>query len=154
MRAEIERKFLVVGDGWRAGSEATEIRQGYLCGDAARSVRVRCGGGHGYLTVKGSAVGIRRSEYEYEIPVADAESLLDTLCLRPLIEKTRHLLVHRGIEWVVDVFTGDNAGLVVAEVELADEAEAIELPEWVGREVTGDPRYLNVNLARNPFTRW
>jgi adenylate cyclase len=154
MNREIERKFLVAGDGWRTGAKATEIRQGYLCGDAERSVRVRCSGGRGYLTVKGAVIGIARSEYEYEIPAADANGLLDTLCLKPLIEKTRHVLTYRGVEWVVDVFAGDNAGLVVAEVELAHEEQTIELPQWVGREVTGDPRYLNVNLVRNPFTRW
>jgi adenylate cyclase len=154
VRTEIERKFLVTGDGWRAGAAATPIRQGYLAADSERSVRVRVSGERAFLTIKGTLSGFTRAEYEYEIPVADAHELLDGLCLRPLIEKTRHTLRHAGVEWVVDAFTGDNAGLVVAEVELESEDQAIDLPAWVGAEVTDDPRYLNVNLARHPYSAW
>ncbi len=154
MRTEIERKFLVTGDDWRAGAVATPIRQGYLAADSDRSVRVRVSGARAYLTIKGTLSGFTRSEYEYEIPVADAHDLLDGLCLRPLIEKTRYAVRHAGTEWVIDAFTGDNAGLIVAEVELESEDQAVDLPPWVGAEVTDDPRYLNVNLARHPYSAW
>ncbi len=154
MRFEIERKFLVIGDGWRPGRPGTAIRQGYLCAHKAQTVRVRVSGDRAFLTVKGAPKGLARPEFEYEIPAADAHDMLDHLCPRPLVEKTRFEVVHAGIGWVVDVFAGDNEGLVLAEVELAREDQAVELPDWVGEEVTGDPRYLNVNLARHPFRRW
>lgn len=154
MRTEIERKFLVVGDGWRAGARADAIRQGYLAASRTLSVRVRALDERATLTIKGDHGGITRLEYEYAIPVADAHDLLDALCHRPLIEKTRHTLMHGGLEWVVDEFAGDNAGLVMAEVELDSEDQAVDLPDWVGEEVTGDPRYLNVNLQRHPYSQW
>lgn len=154
MRTEIERKYLVTGDHWRDSAEAKPIRQGYLCSSKDRSVRVRITGDRAYLTVKGSQVGATRAEYEYEVPVTEASEMLDRLCQRPLIEKTRYTLLHGGLEWEVDVFEGENAGLVVAEVELESESQAIDLPDWVGPEVTQDPRYLNANLSKAPFTRW
>ncbi len=156
MGVESERKFLVEGDDWRAGATAQPIRQGYLHygdGDAA-AVRVRIIGDDALVTIKGGKQGISRPEYEYPIPLADAEELLDTLCRRPLIEKVRHTLHYRGLEWVVDVFAGDNAGLVLAEVELERDDQPLELPPWAGLEVTHDPRYLNVNLARHPYRLW
>ena len=110
--------------------------------------------GRDYLTVKGVSVGARRSEYEYEIPRADAEAMLDELCERPLIEKTRRKIPFAGLVWEVDEFAGENAGLVVAEVELEDETQEVALPEWVGEEVTGDPRYFNANLIARPFKTW
>lgn len=154
MGTEIERKFLVRGDAWREGATAEPIRQGYLHATKDISIRVRRTGGHAFLTVKGSQVGATRAEYEFEIPVDDAEAMLGALCQRPLIEKVRHTLDHRGVTWEVDVFEGENAGLIVAEVELDSEDQNVALPQWVGAEVTNDPRYLNVNLAKNPYSRW
>lgn len=154
MGTEIERKFLVKGDGWRRAARGMPVRQGYLCADEAVSVRVRVAGARATLTIKGAQHGLSRAEYEYPLPLADAEALLDTLCRRPLIEKTRYQLEVGGKTWVVDEFAGDNAGLIVAEVELEGEEEPVVLPEWAGQEVSDDPRYLNVNLARHPFRRW
>ncbi|MCP5365688.1 MAG: CYTH domain-containing protein [Hyphomicrobiales bacterium] len=154
MATEIERKFLVSGAGWRSGSEAAAIRQGYLTTTKTLSVRVRTFGEQAFLTIKGAMRGLTRAEYEYAIPVADANELLDTLCHGGLIEKTRYTLIYAGHEWVVDEFAGDNAGLTVAEVELADENESVNLPPWIGEEVTDDPRYLNANLVLAPFRSW
>ncbi len=154
MGEEIERKFLVVGDRWRAGATGTRYRQGFLSTDPQRTVRVRVAGDLGFLTIKGMAVGARRAEYEYEIPVADAEQMLDSLCERPLIEKVRYVLRVGAHTWEIDVFEGENAGLVVAEVELGQEDETFEMPEWLGQEVTHDPRYFNANLVKAPFFSW
>jgi CYTH domain-containing protein len=154
MGVEIERKFLVVGEAWRAGASGQVYRQGYLATDPDRTVRVRVVGNQGYLTVKGRSEGLVRAEFEYPIPSADATEMLDRLCPRPLIEKTRYRLVHAGRVWEVDEFSGENLGLVLAEVELSDPTEPIQLPEWVGDEVSDDPRYYNANLARHPFGRW
>ena len=154
MGTEIERKFLLRDDSWKAGAEGKSYRQGYLSAEVERNVRVRIAGDKAFLTVKGRAHGLTRFEFEYDIPIADAERMLDELCLRPLIEKTRYLIDYAGLTWEIDEFAGDNAGLVVAEIELEDEAQEIELPPWVGREVSGDPRYLNANLVEKPFTTW
>lgn len=154
MAIEIERKFLVAGDGWRAGAHGLVIRQGYICSHRDKVVRVRIFGGDAFITVKGEKSGLARAEYEYPIPLADAAEMLDGLCQRPLVEKTRYAVDHAGTEWVVDVFEGDNAGLTVAEVELTSEDEAVALPPWLGREVSADPRFLNVNLAARPFATW
>jgi len=154
MGQEIERKYLVRGDAWRRLAEGTVYRQGYLSTVKERTVRVRTMGDRGFLTVKGITVGATRTEFEYAIPLDDADRMLDELCLRPLIEKTRYLVTHGGHEWEIDEFTGENAGLVVAEVELDSEDEAIALPEWIGDEVTHDPRYFNANLIAHPFTAW
>lgn len=154
MATEIERKYLVVGDDWRSGARPVVIRQGYLFNGRSHVVRVRTYGKHAYLTIKGEAVGISRLEYEYEIPPADATVLLDTLCHRPLIEKTRFVIDVNGIEWVVDVFAGENEGLVVAEVELDSEDQQIVTPPWIGAEVTDDPKYLNAKLSEHPFKTW
>ena len=153
MAKEIERKFLVVGDAWRAGAVGTRYRQGYLAAGAC-TVRVRLAGERGFLTVKGRAVGPVRDEYEYPIPAADAAEMLERLCAGGRIEKVRHRVEHRGHLWEVDEFAGENAGLVVAEVELASPDEDVELPPWAGAEVTDDPRYANASLARAPYTRW
>ena len=154
MGEEIERKFLVVGDGWRNTAEAEPLRQGFLSTEPERTVRVRLAGSRGSLTIKGKTIGARRQEFEYEIPGADAQRMLDTLCQRPLIEKVRYrLCVGRHI-WEVDVFEGENAGLVIAEVELESEDEAFEKPDWAGEEVTDDPRYFNSNLVAKPFRTW
>jgi len=154
MGEEIERKFLVSGEAWRQTAEGTRYRQGFLSTEPERTVRVRVAGPRGSITVKGKNVGARRAEFEYEIPVADAERMLDTLCKRPLIEKVRYVLAVGAHTWEIDVFEGDNAGLVVAEIELRREDEAFERPEWVGDEVTDDPRYFNSNLVANPYRAW
>ncbi len=154
MAQEIERKFLVTGDAWRELAEGTMYRQGYLSTVEDRTVRVRTVGAKGYLTVKGITVGATRTEFEYEIPVADADTMLDELCIRPLIEKTRHKIPFDGLVWEVDEFAGDNDGLVVAEVELSHEDQELRLPNWIGEEVTGDPRYYNANLVVHPYKAW
>lgn len=154
MATEIERKFLVVGEDWRSLGDAVEIRQGYLSTVKERTVRVRVMGDRGYVTVKGITVGAARTEFEYEIPVADAHQMLDQLCERPIIEKTRSRIDVAGLIWEVDSFNGVNAGLVVAEVELEHEAQEIDPPRWIGEEVTDDPRYFNANLIAHPFTEW
>ena len=153
MAVEIERKFLVQDDAWRVAAAGTLLRQGYLSTDRDRVVRVRLAGEQGTLTIKSRTVGLVRPEYEYGIPAADARELLD-LCLQPLIEKIRYRILHGGHVWEVDEFLGANAGLVVAECELDSPDEPLELPGWVGREVTGDPRYGNSNLIAHPFTAW
>ena len=150
----IERKLLVVSEDWHAGSTASAFRQGFLSTDPERTVRVRVAGDDAWLTIKGVTVGARRAEYEYEIPVEDANRMLETLCERPLIEKVRHTLVVGRHTWEVDVFEGDNAGLVVAEIELAAEDEEFERPAWLGDEVTDDPRDFNSNLVRHPYRSW
>ena len=154
MAQEIERKFLVTGEAWRTLAAATLYRQGYLSVAKESTVRVRIAGEKGYLTVKGPSVGASRAEFEYEIPAADADAMLDTLCARPLIEKTRRKILFEGLVWDVDEFAGDNEGLVVAEVELTDEAQEVSLPDWVGEEVTHDPRYFNANLVTHPYKAW
>lgn len=154
MAHEIERKYLLKDDGWRQGAEGTLYRQGYLSTAAERNVRVRTIGERAYLTVKGKGEGITRLEFEYEIPLADGEAMLDRLCHRPLIEKVRYKIEHGGLVWEVDEFRGENAGLVVAEVELESEDQVFAVPPWVGEEVTADPRYLNANLVRRPYTTW
>ncbi len=154
MAQEIERKFLVAGDAWRNLATATPYRQGYLSTAKESTVRVRIVGETGYLTVKGPTAGASRVEFEYEIPVADADAMLATLCARPLIEKTRRKIPFAGLIWEVDEFYGDNEGLVVAEVELDDEAQEVSLPDWVGEEVTHDARYFNANLVAHPYKSW
>lgn len=154
MGKEIERKFLVEEDGdWRE-AEGIHYRQGYLNTEKERVVRVRTIGDTGYLTIKGISVGATRLEFEYEIPGADAEQMLDELCERPLIEKNRYKVQHGGLTWEVDEFFGENAGLVLAEVELEREGQAFDTPDWVIEDVTGDPRYFNSNLVQNPYTTW
>lgn len=154
MAIEIERKFLVKDEVWRTGRVGEAIRQGYLCALPEQSVRVRTVGRRAFLTIKASKSGFSRHEYEYEIPFGDAGEMLDRICERPLIEKTRYALDVAGLEWTIDVFAGDNAGLVVAEVEVGREDQEIEIPHWVDREVTGDPRFFNVNLFRHPYSAW
>ena len=153
MALEIERKFLVKEDTWR-NEQGTHYRQGYLNSIKERTVRVRTIGDKGYLTIKGISKGPVRTEYEYEIPVAEAEAMLDELCEKPLIEKKRYKIEFKGFVWEVDEFFGENQGLIVAEVELEKEDQAFSKPEWVGEEVTGDPKYFNANLIHNPYKNW
>jgi CYTH domain-containing protein len=154
MAKEIERKFLVKGDAWRALAKGTTYRQGYLNSAKERTVRVRTAEDKAFLTIKGLTVGATRAEYEYEIPFHEGKAMLDALAEKPLIEKKRYKIPAGGLTWEIDEFLGDNAGLIVTEVELKSEDQAFERPAWLGDEVTGDPRYYNANLIKKPFTRW
>jgi adenylate cyclase len=159
MAIEIERKFLVSGDQWRTDESGIELqgvafRQGYLPAVGGTTVRVRLQGKAAKLTIKGKTEGISRLEYEYDIPTEDAHEMLDQLCQKPLIEKTRYCRKEHDMLWEIDVFEGENAGLIVAEVELGCEQQALSLPDWVGQEVSGDDRYYNVNLVANPYQKW
>ncbi|MBA5689052.1 CYTH domain-containing protein [Rugamonas apoptosis] len=154
MGVEIERKFLLQGEGWRSLGQPVLLRQGYLSSHKERVVRVRIEGEQATLTIKGRTVGASRGEWEYPIPLDEAAELLDGLCEQPLIEKYRSRIAIGPHVWEVDEFLGANAGLVVAEIELGSEDEAFDKPDWVGEEVTSDVRYLNANLIRHPYTRW
>lgn len=154
MAKEIERKFLVVGDGWRALAAGTMYRQGYLNSVKERTVRIRTVGDKAFLTVKGITVGATRVEYEYEIPTSDCNAMLDGLAEQPIIEKKRYKIAFGGLTWEVDEFFGDNAGLIVAEVELTSEEQKFEKPAWIGQEVSSDPRYFNSNLIAHPYSKW
>ncbi|MDL2291469.1 CYTH domain-containing protein [Desulfovibrio sp. OttesenSCG-928-F20] len=151
---EIERKFLLTHSGWRGLARGTRIRQGYLCLDPERTVRVRLAGSEAWLTIKGKSSGPSRLECNYAIPLAEAERLLDEVALRPLVEKVRYAIAYEGLIWEVDEFFGDNLGLVLAEVELESEDQAFERPDWIGEEVTDDPRYYNASLVLHPFCTW
>jgi len=154
MAQEIERKYLVAGGAWKDGATGTLYRQGYLSSVKERTVRVRIAGGGAFLTIKGVNRGVTRTEFEYPIPLDDAAAMLDSLCEHPLIEKTRWVVPFAGFAWEVDEFHGENAGLVVAEVELPTAETKPELPPWVREEVSSDPRYFNSNLAKKPFKAW
>jgi len=154
MGTEIERKFLLIGDSWRSLATGTKYRQGYLNSTKERVVRVRTIDDDGFLTIKGITTGATRVEYEYKIPKKDATEMLDELCEKPIIEKNRYKIDFAGFIWEVDEFFGENQGLIVAEVELESEDQAFEKPEWIGDEVTGDPKYFNSNLIVNPYTKW
>jgi adenylate cyclase len=154
MGKEIERKFLVRGDVWRSLAKGTTYRQGYLNSAKERTVRIRTIDDNAFLTIKGLTVGATRSEYEYEIPLADCNAMLDALAEKPIIEKKRYKVPMEGLTWEIDEFFGDNTGLIVAEVELESETQIFEKPEWVGEEVTADPRYFNSNLIKHPYTKW
>jgi len=152
---EIERKFLVVNGSWKSqAGDRRRIVQGYLANTERGSVRIRISGEHASLNIKSMTLGVTRSEYEYAIPIDEAEQMLNQLCLRPLIEKTRYFVQHGKHLWEIDEFHGDNQGLVVAEVELKSDSEKFTSPEWLGAEVSDDPRYYNVCLVDRPFTRW
>ncbi len=154
MGVEIERKFLLSGDAWRQQGKPVLLRQGYLCSDPVRTVRVRIEGDAGVLTIKSKGTGVSRGEWEYPIPLLEAQELLDTLCERPLVEKYRRRIAHAGFTWEVDEFLGENAGLVVAEIELPSEDTVFDKPDWIGREVSGDKRYYNSSLIRFPYSQW
>ena len=154
MSLEIERKFLVNGDAWRALGEPVLIRQGYLSAVPERIVRVRVAGDRAWITVKGISFGATRLEFEYPIPLKDASDMLDGFCERPVLEKRRTRIPLGGVNWEVDEFLGENAGLIVAEVELRTPDQPLVLPDWIGPEVTGDPRYFNSSLAAHPYARW
>ncbi len=153
MGKEIERKYLVRNNQWKNLAQGLVYRQGYIPTTGKQTVRVRVAGEQGYLTIKGENIGQTRSEFEYPIPVEDAEAMLATLCDRPLIEKTRYKIPIGDLVWEIDEFMGENTGLVIAEIELQSETQQIELPEWIERQVT-DPKYYNSNLAKHPYSHW
>jgi adenylate cyclase len=155
MALEIERKFLVKANSksWLKHATPSYIRQGYLCDDVRRSVRVRINEKAAFLTIKGQTVGMSRHEYEYAIPVDDAEKLL-AMCVHSIIVKTRHTLNIDGLIWEVDEFHHDNKGLIIAEVELDHVEQHVSLPEWIASEVTDDPRFYNLALCQHPYNIW
>ncbi len=154
MAKEIERKFLVKGEEFKNLVKGINYRQGYLSTVKERTVRVRTIDSEGFLTVKGITVGASRAEYEYKIPAADANEMLDNLCEKPIVEKNRYKIAQGKHTWEIDEFLGVNLGLIVAEIELGAEDEKFEKPSWIGEEVTGDPKYFNSNLIKNPFSSW
>jgi adenylate cyclase len=162
MGKEIERKYLVNKVEWQEYKEyfpntpqnlGIKYCQGYLPTNDATTVRLRIIDDRGYLTIKSKTVGITRSEFEYSIPVEDAQEMLDTLCSKPLIEKVRYKITHGDLVWEVDEFLGDNAGLIIAEVELENEQQEVDLPAWIEREVN-DPKYFNSSLVKYPYSQW
>ena len=154
MGKEIEKKFLVTNDSWRQLGAGIVYCQGYLNTEKGRTVRVRTIGERGILTIKGPNMGGVKLEYEYDIPYDDALEMLDKLCNKPLIQKTRYKIKHGGFTWEVDEFAGENEGLLFAEIELEDVNQSFDKPHWIGREVTGDCRYYNANLVNNPYSNW
>ncbi len=155
MAIEIERKFRVIDDGWRAAvGSSTLLRQGYLANTTRASVRVRLGGESACLSVKAMTPGRARAEFEADISAADAQQMLSHLCEGALIEKWRHIVVHAGDRWEIDEFLGDNAGLVIAELELDSEEQDFARPAWLGEEVTEDQRYYNFRLSQHPYREW
>jgi CYTH domain-containing protein len=154
MGKEIERKYLIKDDSWREYASGTIYRQGYLSTVKERTVRVRTIDDKGFLTIKGITIGATRKEYEYEIPTVDANEMLDELCEKPIIEKTRYKIDVDNLTWEVDEFHGVNDGLVVAEVELESEEQTFDKPSFVGEEVTGQTKYYNMMLLKNPYTTW
>jgi len=155
MGTEIERKFLLRSDAWRNETdESTRLVQGYLSRGEHSAVRVRIKGEHAHLNIKHTLDGISRLEYEYEIPVEDAREILEHVALKPLIDKTRHHVERGGHLWEIDEFHGDNAGLVVAEIELKSADESFDMPAWLGDEVSHDKRYYNSNLSKVPYSQW
>ncbi|MEI6892678.1 MAG: CYTH domain-containing protein [Pontiella sp.] len=154
MAIEIERKFLVKNDSWKeVVRKSLSCKQGYLISERKKTVRIRVMGERAFLTIKGATDGVSRSEYEYEIPMVDAEAMLH-LCSDVPIEKTRHYIEYGGMTWELDVFEAANAGLIVAEIELTSEEQPFELPPWAGDEVSGDERYYNGCLSKRPYSRW
>lgn len=153
MGTEIERKFLVTNDSWRNQGISLSIKQGYFP-VTGFSLRVRVQDSKAFLTLKKNISGISRHEFEYPIPSEDAKQMIDIFCRDSSIEKTRHLVLYKDFTWEVDEFHGENQGLIVAEIELDDENQEFEKPAWAGKEVTQDPKYLNANLAKHPFSKW
>ncbi|MFI3185523.1 MAG: CYTH domain-containing protein [Methylococcaceae bacterium] len=155
MAIEIEHKFLLANDDWRKHvSRSVKYRQGYLSSQASSSIRVRISNEHAWLNIKSATIGTHRHEYEYEIPLTDADEILTNLCRKPLIEKTRYFVTHDQHLWEIDEFEGDNQGLIVAEIELDVIGRSFSKPLWLGQEVTEDLRYYNNNLAVHPYSEW
>lgn len=153
-RIEIERKFLVRSSDWLSGHKGVSYKQGYLSTEAFRTVRVRLEGEKGKLTIKGKKKGIAGVEFEYDIPKSDAEYLLKNICKKPVIEKVRYKIKFGGNIWEVDIFSGENKGLKLAEIELNSVNQEFKIPDWVGKEVTHDRRFRNANLVSNPYSNW
>ena len=162
-RVEIERKFLVTGDAWRQSDDCVHVRCNFCDNQATLEAvmaaffegeRVRRVLGRGVITVKGPTRGISRVEYEYSIPQDEAEAMLQHLCVGTVIDKVRTRVPLDGVVWEVDEFSGENAGLILAEVELESEDQKLSLPDWIGKEVSDDPRYFNSYLARTPYSTW
>jgi adenylate cyclase len=154
MGTEIERKFLVLSADYRNGATVHAYRQGYLLNEREKVVRIRTFDGRAYLAVKGKTNNVTRTEFEYEIPETDANQMLDAFCSGAVLEKNRYVLDVGGRHWEVDEFHGANEGLVVAEIELQHESDTFSKPDWLGTEVSHDPRYYNNNLVTNPFQQW
>ena len=155
MAVEIEHKFLLANNTWRKQvSYSVKYKQGYLSSVATSSIRVRISDDHAWLNIKSATIGTHRHEYEYEIPMSDAQEIITNLCIKPLIEKTRHIVVDYGNTWEIDEFEGDNEGLIVAEIELPEVGAVFSSPAWLGTEVTSDHRYYNNNLASHPYSVW
>lgn len=154
MAEEIERKFLVNSQVFKTMGEKHHIHQGFLSTEKERVVRIRLMDEHAWITVKGKSQGAARAEFEYEIPPSDAQLILENICLKPTIEKYRYKIYYEGHTWEVDEFLGENEGLVVAEIELEEAGQAFTKPDWIGEEVTDDPRYYNASLVRNPYKMW
>jgi len=155
MGVEIERKYTLKNDNWRNNVSYNErMVQGYLAGNDRASVRIRIIGDKANLNIKSATLGIYRQEYEYELPLADAEKMLNDLCEKPVIDKVRHYVMFDNKKWEIDEFSGENQGLIVAEIELDSEEEKITLPDWADKEVSGDPRYYNVSLVKHPYKDW
>ena len=155
MALEIERKFLLANDGWRKQVlRSVSLKQGYLSSQPTSSIRVRIAGRQAWLNIKSATIGNQRLEFEYDIPFDDAEIIINSLCGKPLIEKTRHFLTVDSHTWEIDEFEGENKGLIVAEIELSESGENFSKPQWLGQEVTHDLRYYNNNLAQNPYKNW
>ena len=155
MATEIERKFTLKNDLWRQNiNNSQRYVQGYLAGNEQSSIRIRIAGDKANINIKSATLGIFRQEYEYPVPLEDAEKMLADLCQKPLIDKVRHLVEHAGKTWEIDEFSGENAGLIVAEIELDDIDETIDLPEWADEDVSHDKRYYNVSLIKHPFKDW
>jgi adenylate cyclase len=155
MAKEIERKFLVINDHWRRdATRSTHYTQGYFTTNASCSIRVRISGEKASLNIKSATLGITRTEYDYPLPLEDAKEMLQHLCTKPLLEKTRYHVHHQDHVWEIDVFSGENEGLIVAEIELKSADEKFSLPDWAGKEVSDDPRYYNVCLVSHPYKDW
>ncbi|MCI5212597.1 MAG: CYTH domain-containing protein [Candidatus Electrothrix sp. ATG2] len=154
MAKEIERKFIIDISQLGDLKSGVEIKQGYISTTDNTAVRIRLLGDKAFLTLKGENTGATRSEFEYEIPVKDANEMLAEFCSGPIIDKTRYFVEHCDHTWEVDIFRGDNDGLIVAEVEMQSENESVDLPTWVVKEVTGEAKYYNSNLLNNPFKNW
>ena len=155
MALEIEHKFLVKNNDWKKDThKSVEYKQGYLISDEKRSLRIRVSDEKAWINIKSATIGTHRQEYEYQIPLTEGLEILNTLCEKPLIEKTRHFVTYKQHTWEIDVFTGDNMSLIVAEIELTEIGEPFSKPGWVGKEVSNDSRYYNNSLCINPYKNW
>ncbi len=155
MAVEIEHKFLLANNDWRKQvSYSVKYKQGYLSAVATSSIRVRVSNDKAWLNIKSATIGTHRHEYEYEIPLSDAQEIITNLCRKPIIEKTRHIVIDDNNTWEIDEFEGDNSGLIVAEIELLEVGADFSIPAWLGEEVTSDHRYYNNNLASHPYSVW